>query len=144
MAICLYSANWVGAGDTSSKNSSKIKYQKAEKTHIILVGGVPLWLQRLRTWHCHCCDSGYSYGLGSVPSPGASTCCGHSPKKKKIILAGREEAVVLKHLFMALLSCLSSSSCRNCVRTWGSLCLPYSHIFGKGRLIGKMRFLEAV
>ena len=28
-------------------------------------------------WCCHCC------GVDSIPGPGTSACCGHSPKKKK-------------------------------------------------------------
>ena len=31
---------------------------------------VPLWLSRLRIWHCHCCGSGYSYGASLIPRLG--------------------------------------------------------------------------
>ena len=37
--------------------------------------GVPWWLSGLRTWHCHCCSSGYCCDMGSVPGLGTSTCC---------------------------------------------------------------------
>ena len=40
-------------------------------------GGVPLWLSKLRIWHCRCC------GASSVPGLGISLCCGHSQGKKK-------------------------------------------------------------
>ena len=29
--------------------------------------GVPWWLSRLRTRHCHCCGSDYCCGMGSIP-----------------------------------------------------------------------------
>jgi len=43
------------------------------------LSGVPWWLSRLRIWHCQCCGLGWSYGTGSTPCPGTSTCCRHSP-----------------------------------------------------------------
>ena len=30
------------------------------------------WLWGLRVWCCHCCGSGYSYGMDSIPGPGNS------------------------------------------------------------------------
>ena len=41
---------------------------------------VPLWLSRLKIWHCHCCGSGYSWGKGSNPGPGTCTCHRYSQK----------------------------------------------------------------
>ena len=43
--------------------------------------GAPSWLSRLRIQHCHCCNSGYSCGRGSIPGPGIST-CRHSKNQK--------------------------------------------------------------
>ena len=47
--------------------------------------GVPWWLSRLRTWHCHCSGSGYCCGVDSIPSQGTYAYCGHAlpPKKMK-------------------------------------------------------------
>ena len=45
--------------------------------------GVSLWLSRLRIRCCHCCGFGYSCGMGYIPGPETSACCGHSQKKKK-------------------------------------------------------------
>ena len=44
---------------------------------------IPLWLSKLRIQCYHCCGSDYSCGVGSIPGPGTSTCCGYSQKKKK-------------------------------------------------------------
>ena len=43
-------------------------------------GEFPLWLSRLRIWHCHCC------GMGSFPALGTSTCCRCAPPPKYSIL----------------------------------------------------------
>ena len=49
------------------------------KRHILRV---PLWLNGLRTWHCHCC------GSGSIPGPGPSIHrqCSQKKKRKENIL----------------------------------------------------------
>ena len=39
--------------------------------------GVPLWLNRLRIQHCHCC------GVGSIPGKGTPHAPGPDKKKKK-------------------------------------------------------------
>ena len=33
--------------------------------------------------HCHCCGSGYSCDVGSMPGPGTSTCQEHGQKNAK-------------------------------------------------------------
>ena len=43
--------------------------------------GFPQWLSGLRILHCHCCGSGHCYGVGLIPGPGTSTCCGHGQNK---------------------------------------------------------------
>lgn len=45
------------------------------------------WCSRLKIWHFHCCDFAYCCGVGSVPSPGTSTCYRWGGKKKE----GRRE-----------------------------------------------------
>ena len=37
--------------------------------HGVTWGGL-WWRSRLRIWHCHCCGSGHSSGMGSIPGPG--------------------------------------------------------------------------
>ena len=37
---------------------------------------VPLWFRGLKIQHCHCYNSSYSCGLGSIPGLGTSACCG--------------------------------------------------------------------
>ena len=49
----------------------------------VSIKGVPLWLSRLKIQHCHCCDSGYCCGVGSVPGPRTSAYCGYSQKEEK-------------------------------------------------------------
>ena len=39
--------------------------------------GLPLWCSGLRIQRCPCCSSGCCCGVGSIPSPGTSSCCGH-------------------------------------------------------------------
>lgn len=41
---------------------------------------IPFWLSRLKLQCCH------SYGTGSIPAPGTSTCLGHIQKKKVVFL----------------------------------------------------------
>ena len=48
--------------------------------------GVPWWIRRQRTWHCHCCGSGYVSGTGSIPGPGTSPYC--RCVQKEMIRAG--------------------------------------------------------
>ena len=48
--------------------------------------GVPLWLSRLRIWHCYCHASGCSCGTGVIPGPGTSACRRYRlppPKKRR-------------------------------------------------------------
>ena len=47
--------------------------------------GVSLWLNGLRIQHCHCCGSGYSCGMGSIPGPGTSKRKVNKRKEKKIL-----------------------------------------------------------
>ena len=49
----------------------------------MLQGGVPMWLSRLRIQPYHCSGSGCCCGVGSIPDPGISICCGCGKKKKK-------------------------------------------------------------
>ena len=42
-------------------------------------------LSRLRIQHCHCCGSGYSCGVGLIPGPGTSVCCGRGQQKRGYI-----------------------------------------------------------
>ena len=46
--------------------------------------GVLWWINGLKIWHCHCCDSGHCCYVGSDPGPGTSTCLGHSQKINKL------------------------------------------------------------
>ena len=45
--------------------------------------GVPLWLSRLRIWHCHYFGSDYHCGVASVPGLGTSASHRCGPKKFK-------------------------------------------------------------
>ena len=46
--------------------------------------GVPLWLSRLKTQHCHCCGSGCCCGESSIPGPGERPhAMGASKKQRK-------------------------------------------------------------
>ena len=36
--------------------------------------GVPWYLSGLRIWHCQCCGSGCSSGMGSIPGPRTFSC----------------------------------------------------------------------
>ena len=49
----------------------------------MLQGGVPMWLSRLKIQPYHCSGSGCCCGVGSIPDPGISICCGCGKKKKK-------------------------------------------------------------
>lgn len=55
----------------------------AQKKHLkiffklIINPGVPWWPRGLGCFcHCHCCGSGQCCGLGSIPDPVTSACCG--------------------------------------------------------------------
>lgn len=42
--------------------------EKKEKvTHKTVPSGVPSWQSRVRIWWCHCCGSGSSRGVVSIP-----------------------------------------------------------------------------
>ena len=41
---------------------------------------VPVWLNRLKTRHCHCRGSGHCCGTGLIPGPGSSACRGRGQK----------------------------------------------------------------
>ena len=58
--------------------SQETKSDKLESLFKSVNKGVPLWLSRLRIWHCHCCDT------GSIPGLGTSACCRCAKKKKSI------------------------------------------------------------
>ena len=45
--------------------------------------GVPVWLSRLRIWHCHYSGLGHYIDMGSIPGLGTSTCHGCDPKMKQ-------------------------------------------------------------
>ena len=45
--------------------------------------GVPLWLNGLRIWCCHCSSLACYCDVGFIAGPGTSTCRGYSQKKKK-------------------------------------------------------------
>ena len=47
------------------------------------VVGVPVWLSRLRIWHCHYSGLGHYIDMGSIPGLGTSTCHGCDPKMKQ-------------------------------------------------------------
>ena len=34
--------------------------------------GVPIWLSKLKIWHCHCSILGYCSGAGLIPGPGTT------------------------------------------------------------------------
>ena len=65
---------YVPGAEGPYKTSHSLKYTKA---------GVPWWLRGLKTWHCHYCGSGYSWGTVSIPGPGTSTCHWCSQKTEK-------------------------------------------------------------
>ena len=45
---------------------------------------VPSWLRGLRIQCCHCCDSGHSNGMDSIPGLGTSTWHGRKTKQNKL------------------------------------------------------------
>jgi len=45
--------------------------------------GVLSVAQWVKDWCCPCGGSGCCYGMGSIPGPGTSTCCGCGQRKKK-------------------------------------------------------------
>ena len=48
--------------------------------------GVPRCLSRLQIWSCHSRNLGHCCGVGLIPGPGASTCCGRGqtpPKRER-------------------------------------------------------------
>ena len=45
--------------------------------------GVPMWLNGLRIWHCHCSGWGCCYGARLIPGLRTCTCCGRGQKKMK-------------------------------------------------------------
>ena len=69
--IYIYNINkrkykWASAGKQNTAKQQKNKTQE-------FPGGMAV-----RDLHCHCC------GMGSIPGPGTSACCGHSQKKKNL------------------------------------------------------------
>ena len=60
-------------------------------------GRSSLMAQGLRIWCCHCCGSGYSCGVGSIPGLGTSACPGRD-RKKKSSRGGIRQTVVKSHL----------------------------------------------
>lgn len=46
--------------------------------------GVPSWPRGLGIQLCHCCVSGYSRGMDSIPGLGIPACCGHGQKISKL------------------------------------------------------------
>ena len=84
---------------TSSELVKKNSFPKTEKpqtrrryvqmmTLIDCHAGVPWWLSRLRTWHCHCCGGGLISGLG--------TCACHGCGQKKKGLSSQRPKELLK------------------------------------------------
>ena len=49
----------------------------------------PSWLSRLKSQHCHCCGSGYSYGNGSITGPGISAAATKIKNKKLGVPGGQ-------------------------------------------------------
>ena len=43
--------------------------------------GIPMWLNGLRNWCCHCCGSSHCHVTGSIPDPGTFIYRGYSQKK---------------------------------------------------------------
>ena len=57
-------------------------YSHLKAKRSTLADGVPSWHNGLRIQHCHCCGSGYSCSMGSIPGLGTSTCHRCNQKKK--------------------------------------------------------------
>ena len=85
-ASCLnklvFSTRWFKSGKFFFHNSYWLYYPCININLKIEFGSVLLWLSGLRIWHCHCCGSDYSCGMGLIPGPGTSPC--HRRLSKKI------------------------------------------------------------
>ena len=65
----------------ASTSQGHLKKETMIKQEIKL--GIPLWHRGLKIWCGHCSSLGHCYGMGLIPGPGISTCCGCSPKRNK-------------------------------------------------------------
>ena len=63
--------------------STHLYHRNLKSLNSKLNSRVPSWLSRLRIQCCHCCDSGYSCGTGSIPGRETFACRGHSQKINK-------------------------------------------------------------
>ena len=86
-------SNTIVLGDQGYEEGAERSWQT---THNKKSPGVPLWLRRLKIWHCHCCGLGHGHGTGLIPGLGTSACCGHGQKFFKSYVF---ECSTQKHLY---------------------------------------------
>ena len=78
--------------------------------------GALRWHRRLKIWHCHC------RGVGLIPGPETSICCGCSQKRKKKKKKKKERKGGERDA-----QCLALSKClERCILTFSSTYLPAS------------------
>ena len=69
------------------------------------ISRVPFWLSGIQ--HCHCCGSGFSCGMGSIPGLGTSLCYGYGQKPNQTKTNCPESSLNVKdQLLEPTLSCL--------------------------------------
>ena len=90
--------------------------------------GVPWWLSRLRTQHCHCCDSGYCYGTGSIagtakkktPVICLSSSLPATPVNGRLVVVGSARAHISARVWETTSRINSErQKCLLCLEVWG-------------------------
>ena len=79
---------WIHSLDQEFPFGAAKKEKSQLENHI---SRVPSWLNRLRIQHYHCCGSGYSFGVGSIPGAGTCSCCEPAKGKKERRKEGKKE-----------------------------------------------------